>query len=73
LTKQEILEIFNFADIDRDGVLSPSEWNNFYDIFVWEFQNCNKDGIWLLNAKDLGECVGKANWLKYFAPNGNIS
>jgi len=47
MTRHEIFEVFNLVDIDRDGVLTPSEWNNFYDIFVDDFQNnCNRNGDW---------------------------
>jgi hypothetical protein len=26
-----------------------------------------------MNSKDLGDCIGKSNWLVYFAPNGRES
>jgi len=73
MTRTEILQVFQFADVDRDGVLSPSEWGRFYDLFVSEFQACDTSMQWFMNSKDLGICIGKSNWLNYFAPNGKNS
>jgi hypothetical protein len=70
MTRTEISEVFGFADVDRDGVLSPSEWDRFYELFVDEFQLCNTNGTWFMNAKELGLCIVKSPWLRYFAPNG---
>ena len=47
LNKYEISDVFDLADIDKNGVLNETEWDNFYSIFVDDFQtNCNKDGDW---------------------------
>jgi hypothetical protein len=47
LNKFEISDTFEIADLDKDGLLSTREWENFYDIFVSDFQGpCNKDGDW---------------------------
>lgn len=34
LNKFEISEVFEIADIDKDGYLSDTEWDNFYSLFV---------------------------------------
>lgn len=47
LNKFEISEVFEIADLDKDGMLSKNEWDNFFQIFVEDFQGpCNKDGDW---------------------------
>jgi hypothetical protein len=73
MTRTEIMEVFSFADVDRDGALSPSEWGRFWDLFVSEFQECDTSHQWFMNSKDLGDCISKSAWLKYFAPNGRVS
>jgi len=45
LTHQEMLELFSFANIKKDGILNQDEWNAFVQLFVKPFVNCdyNKD------------------------------
>lgn len=30
----QIMEVFDFADVDKSGVLEEAEWKAFYNIFI---------------------------------------
>jgi len=65
LNKFEISDVFEIADLDKDGLLSAREWENFYDIFISDFQGeCNKDGDWYLTPDELAGCMYKSHWVR---------
>jgi len=33
----EIKSLFDFMDIDKDGIINDSEWMNFYEFFLDDF------------------------------------
>lgn len=40
MTNQQILDVFDSADINKNGILDQEEWNAFYVIFISPFERC---------------------------------
>lgn len=40
MSQVELMDVFNMADINRDGQLSKTEWSAFHRFFVAPYQEC---------------------------------
>lgn len=53
----EIWDIFDTADANNDGVISKSEWMNFYELFIDPYnKNCDPDANNLIEAESVVDC-----------------
>jgi len=59
VSNQEVLELFAFANIKKDGILSQDEWRAFLQIFVQPFLNCDYNIDHALDQHELKVCVFK--------------
>lgn len=59
ISTQEMLELFSFANIKKDGILSQDEWRAFLQLFVSPFINCDYNLDHALDQHELKVCVFK--------------
>jgi len=59
LSNQEVLEMYSFSNIKKDGILALEEWKAFVQIFVQPFLNCDFDFDHSLDQHELKVCVFK--------------
>jgi len=72
LANQEVLEMFSFANIKKDGVLSQEEWRAFTQIFVQPFMQCDYDFDHGLDQRELKICIFKHDYWKRIAFGPNL-
>jgi len=56
MLKAELLDVFRIADTDGSGAIDSKEWKAFYNIFLVEFQACDGDSSWRIDAKEGPPC-----------------
>lgn len=59
MTNNEVLEMFGFANIKKDGILSIEEWKAFTQIFVLPFHICDYNSDHGLDQHELKVCIFK--------------
>jgi len=59
LTKGEADSIFNFADGNRDDLLSSDEWDSFNGLYVFPFEACDMNHDYLLDEAEFSNCFDK--------------
>lgn len=57
LSNQELQELFSFANIKKDDILSQDEWNAFSSIFIKPLLLCDNNHDHALNAHEIKECI----------------
>lgn len=67
INNQEVLELFSFANIKKDGILSKEEWKAFTQIFVQPFINCDYNFDHALDQHELKVCIFKHDYWKRIA------
>jgi len=73
LTVAEILEIFNYADQNRDGQISTEEWDEFHRIFISEFEANDADKDYKLTHDELKKLLRSSESLNKIAYRTQIS
>jgi hypothetical protein len=73
LTVAEILEIFNYADQNRDGQISTEEWDEFHRIFISEFEANDADKDYKLSHDELKKLLRSSESLNKIAYRTQIS
>jgi Ca2+-binding EF-hand superfamily protein len=73
LTVAEILEIFNYADQNRDGQISTEEWDEFHRIFISEFEANDADKDYKLSHEELKKLLRSSESLNKIAYRTQIS
>lgn len=59
LTRGEAEQIFLFADIDHDDLVSSFEWDNFIQLFILPFEACDTNNDYLLDHSEFAQCFNK--------------
>jgi hypothetical protein len=57
ISSYELKNIFKFLDSDNLGYFTQKRWNNFFDLFISPFSNCDKNGDCILDNSELLECL----------------
>lgn len=57
MTNAELSELFSTIDVDRNGMLSKSEWDSFRKIFVVKFDEFDADKDGLLSSTETTSLV----------------
>merc|ERR1712139_349541 len=73
LTVAEILEIFNYADQNRDGQISTEEWDEFHRIFISEFEANDADKDYKLSHEELKKLIRSSESINKIAYRTQIS
>jgi hypothetical protein len=71
LSPVEQSDVFNMADINRDGQLSQTEWTAFHQFFITPFQNCRTPDF-LLDVAQIKDCVLGQEWFSKLAYQGKL-
>lgn len=49
--------MFKSIDNDSDNVINDSEWYSFYDVFLKNFNSCDKDKSNSLSEEEVKACL----------------
>ena len=64
LTKGELKNIWLTIDSKKEDKITEKEWRGFHKLFIEEYEECDGDGDYLLQAKELGKCIQESKYLK---------
>jgi hypothetical protein len=65
MNQYEIYQLFETTDVDKDGLVSEKEWQNFYRVFLVPFRDqCDLSTNYLLNVSEFKSCMIKVKSLK---------
>jgi len=56
LSRGELEQIFNFADMNHDDLIDHKEWDAFVTLFILPFEACDKNADYLLDESELEAC-----------------
>lgn len=51
MTNQQVMDLFDMADINKNGIIDEDEWDAFYTLFISPFENCLITNDYTINSE----------------------